>query len=265
MSGIISWYEGRTAVVTGCASGIGAALAGLLLDAGAKVIALDYREPALKGVDHRPLDLRNGEAIHKTAVTIEGPIDALFNCAGITAEMGFQPADVMRVNFLGLRSLTEALSPKIAQGGSITSIASFAGRGWRTHIEKINELLETKDFADGEAWVERNSALVEHGYIFSKEVVTVWTLREAAVAIKRGVRMNATSPGPVRTALMDAVDPHLPPGVMDMISGPMGRYTVPAEQAEPLLFLGSGAALAVNGAVLPADGGQEGVLSSALR
>jgi len=90
----------------------------------------------------------------------------------------------------------------------------------------------------------------------------VWTMRNAAETVRRGVRMNATNPGPVRTALMDAIDPLLPEGMMEKVAGPMGRYTIPEEQVEPLFFLGSGAALAVNGVVLPVDGGQEGLLAS---
>lgn len=265
MSEIATWYAGRKVVVTGCASGIGAALTALLADAGAKVIGLDYREPKASGIDYRAIDLRDSGAIERVAGAIEGPIDGLFNCAGITAEMGFEPIDVMRVNFMALRSLSEALLPKIANGGAITSIASFAGRDWRNAMPQINALLETDSFAAAEAWTVENSDAVGPGYILSKQAVVVWTMREAARTIAQGVRMNATSPGPVRTALMDAVDPTMAPGTMQYVSGPLGRYTKPEEQVEALFFLGSGAALAINGVVLPVDGGLDGLQSSMLR
>lgn len=262
MSEIGSWYKDRRVVVTGCASGIGAALLGRLLDSGAQVIAIDYREPKARGIDYRALDLRKAAAIEDVAASIDGPIDALFNCAGVAPEMGFGPLDVIRVNFIGLRSLTEALLPKIAEGGSVTSIASFAGRDWRNNMPKINEFLATGTFQEAEAWAESHTDQLDRSYLFSKEAVAVWTMRNAATTIARGIRMNATSPGPVRTALMDAVDPLLPPGVMEQVAGPLGRYTVPEEQAAPLFFLGSGAAIAVNGVVLPVDGGQEGYRAS---
>ncbi len=265
MSKIVSWYQDRHVVLTGCASGIGAALASLLINAGARITALDYRAPEMAGMDYRPLDLRNADAIEEVAKSIDGPIDALFNCAGVAPEMGFEPLDVLRVNFIGLRSLTEALLPNISEGGSITSIGSFAGRNWRGTISHVNELLATKSFTEAQAWAEQNPDLVAQCYSLSKEAVIVWTMRSAAETIRRGVRMNAASPGPVRTALMDAIDPLLPPGMMEKVAGPLGRYTVPDEQAEALLFLGSGGAFAVNGVVLPVDGGQDGLLLSMLK
>jgi NAD(P)-dependent dehydrogenase (short-subunit alcohol dehydrogenase family) len=266
VSEIAKWYEGRTVVITGCASGIGAALARLLIDADARLFALDYKQPSHAGLeDYLAVDMRDPSMISEVADRLPSRVDALFNCAGIAAEMGFEPLDVLRVNFAGLRQLTDALVSKISKGGSITSIASFAGRDWRNNMPKIEALLGTRDFAEADAWAKSQGDEIGNTYALSKEAVTVWTMREAAKLIKKGIRMNATAPGPVRTALMDAIDPTLPEGMSEVVAGPLGRYTKPEEQIEPLFFLGSGAAFAVNGVVLPVDGGIEGMRASQLQ
>ena len=92
-------------------------------------------------------------------------------------------------------------------------------------------------------------------YPWSKEAVIAWTLHASAELIGRGIRVNCTAPGAVRTPMLDEIERTTPSAVIDAIARPFGRRSTSEEQAGPLAFLGSDAAAYVNGAVLPVDGG----------
>lgn len=246
-------YAGKQVVVTGCTSGIGEALARLLCDLGAEVHGLDWKasRQELAGFTH--CDLRSPASIDAAAATLRGEVHALFNCAGLAPSL---PAlDVMAVNFLGTRQLTERVLGCMPDGGAIASVASIGGLGWPQRLATILELVQTADFEDGMRWVEAHSDVVQEGYAFSKEAVIVWTLTSAAGLIRRGVRINCTLPGTTQTPMMEVVDAVTPPELVQRSTQPIGRRSTPDEQARALLFLNSDAASYVNGAALPVDGG----------
>jgi NAD(P)-dependent dehydrogenase (short-subunit alcohol dehydrogenase family) len=252
------WYAGRHVVVAGGGgSGMGRAAAGLVRAAGGEVTVLDLRAPEpLDGIRFIPVDLGDPEAIDGAVAAMDG-VDALFNCQGIAGSRpGTRSSDIMRVNFLGVRHLTERLLPRIPAGGAVVSIASVGGLGWERRREAIDELLAAEDFAAGLAWVRERSADLlaqpfPRAYAFSKQALIAWTLRRAVSAIERGVRVNCSSPGSTDTAMAA----EFPGDGVDYISRPIGRASSPEEQAWPLVFLNSGAASYVNGANLVVDGG----------
>jgi NAD(P)-dependent dehydrogenase (short-subunit alcohol dehydrogenase family) len=254
----MEWYAGKHVVIAGGGgSGMGRAAAGLVRAAGGEVTVLDLRPPeSPDGIAFRPVDLGDPDAIDG-AVASFGRVDALFNCQGIAGSRpGTSSRDIMRVNFLGVRHLTERLLPRIPAGGAVVSIASVGGLGWERRREAIDELLATDDFDAGLSWVEARSAdLLEQPfprtYAFSKQALIVWTMRRAVSAIERGVRVNCSSPGSTRTAM--AAD--FPDDGIEYISRPIGRESSPQEQAWPLVFLNSGSASYVNGTNLVVDGG----------
>jgi NAD(P)-dependent dehydrogenase (short-subunit alcohol dehydrogenase family) len=254
----MEWYAGRHVVVAGGGgSGMGRAAAGLLRAAGGEVTVLDLRPPeSPDGIAFREVDLGDPDAIDRAVESLDR-VDALFNCQGIAGSRpGTSSSDIMRVNFLGVRHLTERLLPRIPAGGAVVSIASVGGLGWERRREAIDELLATDDFDAGLSWVEARSAdLLEQPfprtYSFSKQALIVWTMRRAVSAIERGVRVNCSSPGSTRTAM--AAD--FPDDGIEYISRPIGRESSPQEQAWPLVFLNSGSASYVNGTNLVVDGG----------
>jgi NAD(P)-dependent dehydrogenase (short-subunit alcohol dehydrogenase family) len=126
-------YEGRQVVITGAATGMGFETTRLLLDAGATVTALDVAEVNLPGVAYLRTDLGDPAAIDAAVTQLPAEVDVLMNCAGIPGGTKFSPLDVMKVNFLGLRHLTESVIPRIPSGGAIVHIASIAGSGWFNH------------------------------------------------------------------------------------------------------------------------------------
>ena len=76
-------------------------------------------------------------SIDQALTHLPSSIDMLFNCAGVPNGGRFGPAEVMAINWLGLRHLSESLLDRIPAEGSITHVASTAGRLWAVHIDEL--------------------------------------------------------------------------------------------------------------------------------
>ncbi len=252
-------YDGQRVVVTGAASGMGAATVELLAAAGAEVYGLDVRDvtgPVAKALH---CDLGDPAAIDAAVEAIGGPVDSLFNVAGVPQTL---PAEtVLRVNFLGLRHLTERLLPLMPDGSSIAHVASIAGSGWPQRQAVVQELVATPDFASGLDWYRGKVDELGDPYFFSKECVIIYTFTRATATIRQGVRMNCISPGPVESPMMPDFRKALGDKTLDwtasQANGRMGR---PDEMAPPLVFLNSREASYVNGANLICDAGFTGAM-----
>lgn len=246
-------YRGKRVIVSGCFSGMGEATARLLLDLGAEVHGLDYKDSALPLASFHNIDLRDPASIETGVAAIGGKVDALFNCAGLP--QSFPAMDVMKVNFIGLRHLTEQVLPLMGPGGAIASIASTGGLGWSRRIPTNMELVTSKGFDAAVAWCDAHMDIVREGYSFSKENVIVWTQYLGAHLIKQGIRINCTLPSPTQTPMMAAFEATSGKDVVEAAAEPMGRYSTPQEQAGGIVLLNSDLASIVNGVVFPVDGG----------
>lgn len=253
-------YSGKRVVVSGCYSGMGRATAELLAALGAQVHGMDFKECDLPLASFSTVDLRDPDSIEAGVAGIGGTIDALFNCAGLPTS--FPPMDIMKVNFIGLRHLTQQVLPLMRDGGAVVSIASTGGLGWSRRIPTNMEIVTTRAWDEAVAWCEANEDTVAEGYAFSKENVIVWTQFIAAQTIAKGVRVNCTLPGPTETPMMKTFHETSGKDTVDAATGPMGRYSTPAEQARALVLLNSQLASVINGVVLPADGGFMGALAT---
>ena len=242
-------YKGKRVIVTGCFSGMGEATAKLLLSLGAEVHGLDYKDSALPLASFHNVDLRDPASIDAAVAGIGGKVDALFNCAGLP--QSFPAMDVMKVNFIGLRHLTEQVLPLMGPGGAIVSIASTGGMGWSRRIPTNMEFVTTKGFDSAIAWCDANMDTVKEGYSFSKENVIVWTQFMGAHLIKKGIRINCTLPSPTQTPMMAAFEATSGKDVVAAAAEPMGRYSTPEEQAAGLVLINSDLASIVNGVVFP--------------
>jgi NAD(P)-dependent dehydrogenase (short-subunit alcohol dehydrogenase family) len=140
----------------------------------------------------------------------------------------------------------------LPRGAAIGMISSAAGLGWQANLPLLQEFLDVRDFDAAVRWVE------EHGkadYLWSKQAINAFVAREAFGLLQRGIRINAIMPGPTDTPLAQAN--------ADMWLGFGSDYraevgiepSTPQEQAYPLVFLCSDAAVAVTGITMITDAG----------
>jgi NAD(P)-dependent dehydrogenase (short-subunit alcohol dehydrogenase family) len=251
-------YDGRRAVVTGCASGIGAHVVRELTELGADVVGLDKRPPSTEVAEFHALDLTDPASIDRAVTSIGGQVDALFNIAGVSSGVG-DPLLVVTINFLGLRHVTEALLANMRAGSSIVSVSSLAASGYREHQQVVGGLLNTRTMPEGIDWCRRHpDVLADGGYRLSKEAIILYTMSNTAALGANGIRINCTGPGVTETPILDQLRTAYGQEYLDDIPKPLGRVADPAEQAAVLVFLNSQAASYISGQVLWVDGGNIG-------
>jgi NAD(P)-dependent dehydrogenase (short-subunit alcohol dehydrogenase family) len=228
-------FEGRVAVVSGAASGIGAAVADRLAEEGATVVRSDIAD-AGGGVHCDVTDADECAAVVAHALDTFGRLDVLANVAGIgsaAAIADVTPEDwrrVIEVNLTGTFLLSQAAVPALVEStGCIVNMGSVAG-------------LRATPY---------NAA-----YCASKGGVVMLTKSMAIELAKAGVRVNAVCPASVDTPFLRNFQ--IPDGA-DMslfarAASPMGRVIDPAEVAAAVAYLASDDARTVSGTTLVIDG-----------
>ncbi len=245
-------FRGKRVVVTGAASGIGHRVAELLLEAGAHVIALDRSAVDLSVERFVRVDFTDPESIDAAVAEIDGEIDVLLNIAGVPGTA--DPEVTMRVNVLGLRMLTELLIHKINHGGSVTNVASIAGAQWQSHLDEVQRMLATPDYATGVDWVRDHPMDGKRAYDFSKECVVVLTKQHGRYLREHGVRVNSVSPGPVQTPILKDFRESVGP-IMDVVTRETGRDATTDDIARVLLFVSDPVLQWLNATDVQVDGG----------
>jgi NAD(P)-dependent dehydrogenase (short-subunit alcohol dehydrogenase family) len=253
---------GKTILVTGVSSGIGARTAELAGQMGADIIGVDLRRPSAFTGSFIEADLSSPQAIEAVVKRLPPRIDALANVAGVSGNMG--AVLTLAVNFYGLRALTEAVAPRIRDGGAVLNVASIAGFGWRANLQRTRDLAGVQGFPDVAAIVREFGIADEVGYPVSKEALLLWTFRAAHLPLfrARGIRVNAVSPGPVETPILQEFRAVLGDARVDSDIARVGRAGTAPDIAPAILFLCSDGARWINGANLPVDGGLEASISA---
>ncbi|WNH48158.1 SDR family NAD(P)-dependent oxidoreductase [Stenotrophomonas aracearum] len=233
--------QGRAVLVTGAASGIGAAVVARLRADGARVAALDLGEAP--GADASAVaDLRSAAAVTAAIDDLRGamgPFDALVHCAGICPPGSTldsddaQWLDVYSVNVLGaLRVIREVVPDMRGRGGSIVLVSS------------INARFATPGLA---AYAASKAALEEMA-------------RTAALELAPdNIRVNTIAPASVDTPMLQAsfaraADPAAARRSNEQ-RHPLGRLGTPQDAAELALFLASSRSGWITGSVFALDGG----------
>lgn len=251
-------YEGtRVVVAGGGGAGMGAAAVTELTSLGADVHVIDLREPPGDVASYQATDLLDPAATEAAIEKIGGEIHALFNCAGRPGGR-YRDLEVMTVNFVSARHLADLVAPHMPPGSAIASISSTAGAGWMANIAKWLPLMHTQGFEAGRAWCESHPTEIAGGYAPSKEALIIWTQWAALELAKKGIRVNAISPGPTDTPMMPDFIAQVGKEFMDNFPIPLERRARPEEQAYPLIFLNSRAASFITGENLNTDGGTMG-------
>jgi NAD(P)-dependent dehydrogenase (short-subunit alcohol dehydrogenase family) len=253
--------EGRTAIVTGASSGLGAHFAGVLAGAGARVVLAARREEQMNLVA-KDIETKGGTALVvscdvadpasvESMVTAAfdrfGTVDILVNNAGVSAEAGIMPervpddlfAQTINVNLNGtFRCCREVAARLLAAGGkgSIINVASVAGLGGVQNFPPA--------------------------YQASKAAIINLTRNLAASWADRGIRVNALCPGWFPTE-MTAAWFAAPPFLQRFEDqAPARRIGELSELDGPLLFLASDASSFVTGQSLAVDGGISAALGN---
>jgi NAD(P)-dependent dehydrogenase (short-subunit alcohol dehydrogenase family) len=247
-------YQGKCVAITGAFSGMGAAAARTLVELGAEVHALDVKPVDAPVKQSIVCDLRDRASIDAAVAKLPRSIDRLFNCAGIPGPP-FSNLDTTLVNFVGLRHLTEALIPRIPEGGAIASITSVGGMGWTKNLPVLKDLLATPDFDSAKAWLEAHPN-ENNGYLFSKQCIILYTKQRSVDLVAKRIRINCLSPAPTDTPMLPDFHKQVSKEFLEQhFLAPIGRNATPEEMAEPLILLNSDAARFVSGHNLMVDWG----------
>jgi len=246
-------YDGQRVIVTGAASGMGEAVARTLAGLGAEATVLDVVNVSAPHSKQIQVDLSDRGSIDAAVAGLEGPYDALFNCAGVPGPPKFSNHQTMLVNFVGLRHFTESALPMLKDGGAIASITSNAGLGWQKNLDNVRALLDIEDFDAASKWCEENPEIA-NGYLFSKQAIIAYTKRRSHQLVERAIRVNCLSPAPTETPMLPDFHAQVSKEFIDEhFRAPIGRDATPEEMAEPLVFLNSHAARFVSGVNLIVD------------
>src|SRR5205807_3948586 len=110
-------YDGKRALVVGGASGMGAAVAELVQDAGAEVVVMDFADVTLPGAKAIHMNLADAASIDAAVDECGGPVHALFSCAGVADGT----PGIEKINFIGHRYLIDLLldGGMLPRGGAI--------------------------------------------------------------------------------------------------------------------------------------------------
>ncbi len=238
-------FSGKTVLVTGGVSGIGAATSLAFKQVGAQVIACGLTDaevsaakaaPEFVGIDVRQLDVTSGDQV-KSLVGGLARLDIVVNCAGmIRRDAELEPevfAQVLDVNLTGGMRMCAAARPLLKQsGGSIVFIGSVMS------------------YFGGPK---------QPAYSASKGAVKNLVMSLGAAYAQDGIRVNGVAPGWVITNLSRGAREDATRNAQILGRLPMGRWAEPAEIADPILFLCSDAARYVTGTLLVVDGGYTSV------
>lgn len=232
----MSRFEGRVVLVTGAASGIGAATAHLFRDEGATVVAVD-RQPADGVVECDVTDRARVREVVDDAVERHGGLDVVANVAGLVRLRHFTDVTAeewqlhLDVNVTGpFHVIQAAIGSLVERRGNVVSVASIAG-------------------LRGQAY--------SAAYGASKAALVNLTKSLAVEYASRGVRVNCVCPGTVMTPLVMGVAETMPtdldPVLMARINGVMPGVIDPGEVADAIAYLASDAARSVTGEALTVD------------
>ena len=241
-------------IVTGAASGIGAAVVARLQADGEKVIGLD-RQDADIIADLSTVSGRQGAVEQCLNACPEG-LDGLVCCAGVG---GTHPLTslIPEVNFFGSTALLEGLADSLASRRGSAVFVSSNSAPHPSDEQYMQALID----GNRELLAERLPELSGHqAYSGSKQAIARWMRHQAPDYARKGVRLNAVAPGYMRTAMTAETENHpdYAAAIKEFLESiPLGRAGEANDIANAIGFLLSREAAFVCGSLLYVDGGHD--------
>ncbi|WP_412066113.1 SDR family NAD(P)-dependent oxidoreductase [Rhizobium sp. SYY.PMSO] len=227
-------FSGRTVVIAGGTSGIGAATARRFADLGARVLSFGLgasMAPPSRRIENHEVDVLKPGALESFFTSVEA-IDILVNCTGVSRDRGEWAKatfdEVMAINLTSVMDCCRLARSRMQAGSAMVNIAS---------------MYSTFGAADRPAYAASKGAIMQ---------LTKSLAQEYAQA---DIRVNAVAPGWIVTPLSRALFADEPVSAPILRRIPAGRWGAAEEVADAIVFLSSDAARYITGACLPVDGG----------
>lgn len=232
-------FEAKVVLVTGAASGIGAATAALFRAEGAHVVGVDLNGDGVDVLKGDVTDPNSVRAFVAETASRHGGIDVVANVAGMVRFSHVEDTTLddwnahLAVNLTGPWLVSQAALPSLLErAGCIVNVASIAGLRGQPYTA---------------------------AYCASKGGLVLLTKSMGLELAARGVRVNAVCPSGVMTPLIGGVAKTIPQDadvkLMDRLMAPNGQWVEPGEIAEAIAYLASPAARNITGTTLLVDGG----------
>jgi NAD(P)-dependent dehydrogenase (short-subunit alcohol dehydrogenase family) len=255
-------HSSRNYVVTGSASGMGAATKTLLESQGCAVIGVDRHDADVVA------DLSTAEGRQKMVAHVEDTtpvLDGVLACAGISGGGGNELDQIVRVNYFSTVGTLEGLHPLLTRSTAPRAVTVASLSGVLGHLETTwrEELVEACLAGDEEAAVALRGCSGPAAYASVKRALIRWTRRMASTPSWAGSRilLNVVAPGLIRTPINDYLfaTPERAAETARLRPQPLG-WGRPEHVASLLAWLGGPSNEFVTGQLVCIDGGYEALV-----
>ena len=248
----------RTYVITGAASGIGAATYQILKEAGNKVIGVDIHDSDIDA------DLSTSvgrlEAAAKASELASGIIDGVIACAGLAHPI----AKTVSVNYFGVTELLPALDKSKAPRVAITSSMASLMPNSPELVTAMRANDEKKAVSIAQGLVDQGGGLEQLIYGSTKRAISRWVRAESIKPAwaGMGIALNAVGPGIVKTPMVAEMiaTPEARAAIAAMVPMPLNGYLEAENVASLLIWLASAENTHTTGQTIYIDGGSDAVL-----
>ena len=243
------------AIVTGSASGIGAAVCDALRSEGHRIIGIDLAGAEVEA----DLSTAAGraEAVQQATAAAGGVVDRAVLCAGLGSHLEDLPL-IASVNYFGAVEVLDGLFEPLQRGkdpGAVVVCSNSA------RFAPFEEHPFVKACLDGDEPRARELARAENGFVVyagSKHALSRAVRRRAKAWGEAGVRLNGIAPGPVQTPLLQGTLDHpVYSKGFESLDIPLGRMGTPSEIAGFIAMMLGPIAAFMHGSIVYVDGGNE--------